>query len=97
MAFNLSNDFRFGLLKQVSKSGNADNHWAVAAEYFYSPKSWFKGRLTSLGVFALFNRTLLNDNFILESYLETGLDRNHRIQGIAGSNIFAGMKIIYNE
>ena len=97
VAYRLSNDFRIGLLKEISESNENENLWGVAAEYVYSPKSWFKGRLTSLGVFSLFNRYLLDKNWAVETFVETGLDAKHRIQGIAGSNVFAGLKLMYNE
>lgn len=97
MAYAASKELRVGFLKEMGGSGDAENVWAVAAEYFHNSNLWFKGRINSLGVLSVFNRYILNPKWTLESFLETGLHANHRVNGIAGTNLFAGLKVIYNE
>ena len=97
IAYAASNELRLGLLREISGSGDAESTWALAAEYFHSKDLWVKGRITSQGVLSLFKRYILNPQWTVESHVETGLDSKHRIKGIAGSNLFAGVKLIYNE
>lgn len=101
-AYEVSNDLKVGLYREVNTNYEEGNFWAIAAEYLYGDKNSFlknsvKARLTSQGVLSLFNKNKLYNNLTAETFLETGLNPEHRIQGIIGSNLFAGLKIVYNE
>lgn len=97
LAYSASKELRLGVLKEINAGRESDGVWAVAAEYFHNQQCWFKGRVTNQGVLSLFNRYILNKNWTFESFVESGLNPKHRVNGIAGTNLFAGLKIIYNE
>ncbi len=97
IGYDLAPDFKFGLLKQFSNNDDGDNTYAIAAEYLPRKDLLLKARLNNHGVLNLFSRYRVCENWLLENSLETGFDSKHRIQGIAGSNMFASLKLIYNE
>lgn len=97
VAYEVSNDLKVGLYREMNTNGEDSNFWAIAAEYLYGNKNSLKARLSSQGVLSLFHKSKVCDSISAETFLETGLNPEHRIQGIIGSNLFAGVKIVYNE
>lgn len=97
MAYAASKELRLGVLQEKNTQSDTENTWAVAAEYFHDKNCWMKGRLTNLGVLSLFSRYVINPTWTLETFLQTGLNNRHRIVGLGGTNLAAGLKLVYNE